>query len=126
MRRLLIAAFFFAAMAGVMTVPSYRSTLEAATPAAPTFTKDVLPILQQNCQECHRPGAIAPMSFMTYKDARPYARAIEKAVVAKTMPPWFADPSVGHFKNERRLSQWEIDTLTAWAEKGALEGSDND
>ena len=54
--------------------------MSAAVPAAPTFNKDVLPILQQNCVECHRPGAIAPMSFVTYKDARPYARAIEKAV----------------------------------------------
>ena len=128
MRRLLVATLF-----GVLglflwgtLLPSPISSLSAATPTAPTFNKDVLPILQQNCQECHRPGAIAPMSFMTYKDARPYARAIAKATVAKTMPPWFADPSVGHFKNAKILSDDQIATLSAWAEQGAVEGAAKD
>jgi hypothetical protein len=66
------------------------------------------------------------MSFMTYRETRPYAKAIEKAVVARTMPPWFADPAIGHFRNERRLSQSEIDTLTAWVAQGAQEGSATD
>ena len=64
-----------------------------------TFNRDVVPILQKNCQTCHRPGQIAPMSLLTYKDARPWARAIKNAVVARTMPPWFADPEYGHFRN---------------------------
>src|SRR2546423_2622869 len=103
MRRLLVVALFFAALVVTITLPSFLSTLEAGAGPTPTFNKDVLPILQHNCHECHRPGAIAPMSFMTYKDTRPYARAIEKAVVSKTMPPWLADPSVGHFKNAKML-----------------------
>src|SRR5262249_12828394 len=60
--------------------------------SAPTFNKDVLPILQKNCQTCHRPGEVAPMSFLTYKDARPWAKAMKDAVVKRQMPPWFADP----------------------------------
>ena len=105
MRRFLVPALFVPIIAAAITVPSSTTTVSAQAPADPTFNKDVLGILQRNCQECHRPGAIAPMSFMTYQDTRPYARAIEKSVVAKTMPPWFADPAVGHFNNERRLSQ---------------------
>ena len=81
-----------------------KCPVEAAPPATPTFNKDVLPVLQKQCQECHRPNSIAPMSFLTYKDTRPYARAIEKAVVGRTMPPWFADPTCGHFKNTKLLS----------------------
>jgi len=126
MRRLLVPALFLPILVAVMAVPPSTTTVSAQAPAEPTFNKDVLGILQRNCQECHRPGAIAPMSFVTYGETRPYARAIEKAVVGKTMPPWFADPSVGHFNNERRLSQWEIDTLVAWAAKGAPEGLEKD
>ena len=59
-----------------------------------TFNKDVLPILQKNCQECHRPGEVAPMSLLTYNEARPWAKAIKAAVVTQKMPPWFADPKV--------------------------------
>ena len=101
MRRYLVPSLFLLLVAIAVSVPSSTTALSAAAPAAPTFNKDVLPILQQNCQECHRPGAIAPMSFITYKDARPYAKAIEKAVVTKSMPPWFADPTVGHFRTRK-------------------------
>src|SRR5208337_944000 len=59
-----------------------------------TFNKDVLPILQKNCQTCHRPGQIAPMSFLTYKETRPWAKAMKAAVASRKMPPWFADPQV--------------------------------
>ncbi len=69
-----------------------------------TFNKDVLPILRETIsQQCHRPGEIAPMSLLTYTDARPWAKAIKAAVVSQKMPPWFADPAVGHFANDRRL-----------------------
>jgi hypothetical protein len=91
-----------------------------------TFNKDVLPILQQNCQVCHRPGEIAPMSFMTYKDTRPWAKAIKAAVLSRQMPPWFADPAYGHFANDRRLSDTEIRTLVAWTDNGTLEGNPKD
>jgi len=98
----------------------------AAPNASPTFTKDVLPVLQKNCQTCHRPGEVAPMSLLTYKDARPWAKAIKTAVVNQKMPPWFADPKYGHFANDRRLSQADIDTLVAWADNGAVEGDAKD
>src|ERR1051325_7726164 len=68
-----------------------------AAPNAATFNKDVLPILQKNCQGCHRPGEVAPMSLLSYAEARPWAKAIKAAVVTKKMPPWFADPRYGHF-----------------------------
>ena len=91
-----------------------------------TFNKDVLPILQKNCQGCHRPGQIAPMSLLTYKDARPWAKAIKNAVITNAMPPWFADPSYGHFSNERRLKPADIDTIAKWADAGAPEGDAKD
>jgi hypothetical protein len=93
-----------------------------AMPDAVTFNKDVFPILQKNCHVCHRPGEIAPMSFLTYEAARPWAKAIKEAVVTRKMPPWFADPGVGHFANERRLSNSEIKVLADWADGGAPEG----
>jgi len=98
----------------------------AATTSTPSFNKDVLPILQRNCQGCHRPGQIGPMAFLTYQEARPWAKAIKEAVLTKKMPPWFADPRYGHFSNERKLSQTEIDTLARWAEAGAPEGDAKD
>jgi hypothetical protein len=87
-----------------------------------TFHEDVLPVLQQRCQGCHRPGEAAPFSMLTYKDARPYAAAMKRAVVSRKMPPWHADPSVGHFGNDRRLTDAEIDTISRWADAGAPEG----
>src|SRR5437764_14373622 len=91
-----------------------------------TFTKNVLPILQKNCQSCHRPGQVAPMSLLSYKDARPWAKAIKAAVTMRKMPPWFADPKYGHFTNDRSLKQSEIDTLVKWADSGAAEGDPKD
>ena len=92
-----------------------------------TFNKDVLPILQQNCQRCHRPGEVTPMSLLTYKDARPWAKAIKAAVVSDKMPPWFMDPQYdGHFANSARLSKEQIATLVAWADNGAPEGDAKD
>src|SRR5437667_11647692 len=79
----------------------------------PTFYKDVLPILQTNCQTCHRPGEVAPMSLISYEDARPWARSIKTKTQAKQMPPWFADAEFGLFSNERKLSAHEIDVLAA-------------
>jgi len=91
-----------------------------------TFNKDVLPILQRECQVCHRPGEIGPMPFLTYQGTRPWAKAIKEAVLSKKMPPWFADPKYGHFTNERRLSEAEIAALAAWANNGAPEGDAKD
>ena len=91
-----------------------------------TFNKDVLPILQKNCQTCHRPGQIAPMSLLTYKEARPWAKAMKAAVLSRKMPPWFADPQYGHFNNDRSLKQAEIETIVGWVDRGAQEGDAKD
>jgi len=93
---------------------------------AVTFQKDILPVLQANCQGCHRPGQIAPMSFLTYQNVRPWAKAIKAAVTTKQMPPWSADPRYGHFGNDRSLKQSDIDKLVAWADSGAPEGEAKD
>ena len=99
---------------------------QAAAADAPTFYKDVLPVLQANCQTCHRPGEVAPMSLITYEQARPWAKAIKTAVASRKMPPWFADPAYGHFSNERRLSAPQIELLGAWADAGAPAGNEKD
>src|SRR5579862_8561481 len=91
-----------------------------------TFNKQVLPIVQKRCQECHRPGEATPMSLLNYKDARPWAKSMKQAVLTRKMPPWFADPNVGHFVNDRSLSQVEIDTIVAWVDGGAVEGNPKD
>ena len=91
-----------------------------------TFTKDVAPIFYNSCAECHRPGQIAPMSLMTYKDARPWARSIKDKVANRVMPPWLADPAYGHFSNDRRLTQKQIDTIVSWVDAGAPEGNEAD
>ena len=88
-----------------------------------TFTKDVAPIFFDKCTECHRPGEIAPMSLLNYKEARPWARSIREKVLNREMPPWDADPSHGEFSNNRRLAQKEIEVITAWVDGGAKEGT---
>ncbi len=100
--------------------------LAYVAPAAVTFHKDVLPVLQSRCQRCHRPGEIAPMSFLRYQDARPWAKAMREAVLSRKMPPWSADARHGKFANDPSLTRKEIDTLVAWAEGGAAEGDPRD
>ncbi len=98
-------------------------TLAAGLRAAPTFYQDVLPLLQRNCQNCHRPGEAAPMPLLSYEDARPWAKAIRQAVLTRKMPPWFADPAYGHFSNDRTLRQANVDTIAAWVDAGAPAGN---
>jgi hypothetical protein len=98
----------------------------AAVDRPATFNKDVLPVLQKNCQSCHRPGEVAPMSFMTYQESRPWAKAMKAAVLSHKMPPWFADAKYGHFQNERRLSEADTKALVSWADNGAPEGDAKD
>ena len=98
----------------------------ATNPSPVTFTKDVAPVLQKNCQGCHRPGEAAPFSLMSYEQARPWAKAMKEAVLLKKMPPWFADPHYGKFSNDRSLAQKEVDTIVAWADAGAPEGDPKD
>src|ERR1700751_4394849 len=98
----------------------------AVLAAAPTFNKDVLPILQKNCQICHRPGEIGPMPLLTYTETRPWAKAIKAAVAMGKMPPWFADPRYGHFANDRRLSAEDVHQIVSWVDAGAPEGDPKD
>ena len=98
------------------------AAIAATNPLPVTFTKDVAPVLQKNCQACHRPGEAAPFSMLTYEQARPWAKAMKEAVLLKKMPPWYADPHYGKFANDKSLSQKEIDTIAAWADAGAPEG----
>ncbi|HMD35671.1 MAG TPA: hypothetical protein VKH42_11915, partial [Vicinamibacterales bacterium] len=110
MRRLVLAGGLIAAVSLVSVRP-----VTTAAPAV-TFTKDVAPILHAKCVTCHRAGEVAPMSLITYQDARPYARAIRDKVVSRVMPPWFADPKFGSFANDARLSAKEIDTIAGWVD----------
>lgn len=87
-----------------------------------TFRADVAPILYSHCVTCHHPNDIAPMSLLTYKEARPWAAAIQEAVLSKKMPPWKADPHYGKWSNDPSLSQAELDTICAWVKAGAPEG----
>jgi len=101
-----------------------RAALNESTP--PMFYRDVLPILQNHCQVCHRPGEIGPMPLMTYAQTQPLARAIARAISQKTMPPWFADPSIGHFSNDPSLTPEEIATLVSWANSNSPAGDAHD
>ena len=94
-----------------------------AQPSAPTYSKDIAPILFANCTSCHRPGEIAPMSLMNYKDVRPWARAVGARVADGTMPPWHADPAHGTFSNARMLSELQKQMIAKWVAAGAPEGN---
>ena len=97
-------------------------------PSTPTFTKDVASILQEKCQSCHRPGYIAPMSLVSYEETRPWAKAIKERVVARQMPPWHVDKTVGiqKFANDRSLSDEQISTIVRWVDGGAQKGDAKD
>lgn len=92
----------------------------------PTYFKDVLPILQENCLSCHRQGEIAPMPFESYEQVRPWAKSIRRVVKDRSMPPWHADPEYGHFSNAMGLNESEISTISRWATLGARAGSESD
>ncbi len=123
-RRLLFAPLALAAawLAGASPV------VHAQAPAAPTFTRDVAPILQRSCQNCHRPGSIAPMSLLTYEEARPWARSIKARVSQRQMPPWHVDKSIGirSFKDDPSLSDAELATIVSWVDAGAPRGNPAD
>jgi hypothetical protein len=115
------AVWCAAIVGGVLIAP-----MPAQGGETPTFSKDIAPIVFAKCSACHRPGAMAPMSLMTYEDARPWARAIKIKVTRREMPPWGADPTVGRFRNDPSLTNAEIDTITRWADGGAPEGDKTD
>src|SRR5579862_5735662 len=113
------------AFAGGVSINAQNGSGVAAG-AVPTFSKDVAPIFYKSCTNCHRPGEIAPMSLLTYRDARPWASSIRQRVGSGVMPPWHADPAHGTFLNDRRLSDAEKDTIVRWAGGGAPEGDPSD
>lgn len=102
------------------------SLTRQSTAAQITFTKDIAPILYKNCTECHRAGEIAPMSLMNYQEVRPWAKSIRERVLDGSMPPWSADPKVGHWANDPRLSAKEIEAIKEWVTAGAPKGDDKD
>jgi hypothetical protein len=89
---------------------------------APTFNRDIAPIIFSKCVDCHRPGQVAPMSFLTYEDVRPWVQAIKNKVLSREMPPWRADPRFGHFRNDPSLTAHQVDTIVAWVDAGARQG----
>ncbi|HSB12737.1 MAG TPA: thiol-disulfide isomerase [Blastocatellia bacterium] len=111
--------------AGALLVLSTTSANSGAKKEV-TFNRDVAPILFANCAECHRTNDIAPMSLMSYKESRPWARSIKEKVINREMPPWSPDPKYGEFTNDHRLAQKDIDTIVAWVDQGAKEGDAKD
>ena len=119
MKRLLACLLLILLTAGISLVTRSRA-------AEVTFSKDVAPIIFNKCASCHRPGEVAPMPLTSYQEVRPWSKAIREEVLERTMPPWFADPhsSTLKFRNDRRLSQAEINTIVSWVDAGAPRGSD--
>ena len=112
-------------MLGLLYCPDVPA--QTNSPAlTPTFYKDVLPVLQRNCQSCHRPGEIAPMPFLDYESTSTFASLIKAAVLNRTMPPWFADPRYGKFANNRNLAEADLKTLVAWVDAGEPAGDPKD
>lgn len=103
-----------------------RPDKTASKTTGPTFYKDVLPILQDNCQSCHRPNQVAPFPLLTYQDAKSWAAEIKTFTLRRIMPPWKAEPGHGDFMDPRRLSDKQLDTLVAWSDSGAPAGNKKD
>src|SRR5512140_2086722 len=120
----------FAAVTGVFALSAVIGSHAAAradTTPAPTFTKDVAPILYKSCATCHRPGEIGPMSLLTYEDARPWSKSIREKVVKREMPPWSADPAHSlKFRNDPSLTSDQVKTIAAWVDAGSPKGNDAD
>ncbi len=112
-------------LVGLAMIPFAETPMGAADPV-PTFHKDVLPILQKNCQSCHRPGQVAPMALLSYDQVRPWARAIKTKVESRQMPPWFADTPQREFTNDASLSKADIATIAKWVDAGAPAGNSAD
>ena len=112
----------------LLVFPSLAAAADAANNSPVTFAKDVAPILQERCQECHRKGTAAPMSLVTYEETRPWAKSIKQRVITRNMPPWHIDQTVGiqHFQNDRSLSEAQIATIVRWVDAGAPQGNASD
>ena len=121
------AAVLVTGAAGLMAPQALRAEQAPAQPEV-TFTRDIAPILQRSCQNCHRPGQVAPMSLLTYEDARPWARSMKARTAirdkAGAMPPWYIEKNIGiqHYKNDPSLSDEEVAKIAKWADSGAPRG----
>src|SRR5437667_11722433 len=113
---------FGAAVLAITMAASVSMVAKPAAGATSTFNKDVASILFNNCVICHRPNQIAPMTLMSYKEVRPWARAIKEKIIKGEMPPWRADARFGTFRNNRRLTAEQTRTIVAWVDGGAPEG----
>ena len=123
MRGWILAAAIGGVSAAVATAIPFSA--QAQTKEVVTFSKDIAPILQRSCQQCHRPDSVAPMSLLTYEEARPYARSMKARTALRdkrgAMPPWYIEKNVGiqHFKDDFSLSESEIAKIATWADNGA-------
>src|SRR6266511_6076105 len=109
----------FAVLAGTVAVIATTHAAGPSPAVAPTFTKDVAPIIFNNCTTCHRTGEVAPMTFLSYEDVRPWAKIIREKVRAREMPPWGADSEHSlKMRNDRSLTQQQIDTIAVWVDGG--------
>src|SRR5271167_4615435 len=109
---------------GATLLISTSSFAAKIDPRPVTFSKDIAPIFQAKCEECHRKGTVAPMSLITYQETRPWAKAIRERVINRQMPPWHVDKTVGiqHFANDRSLTDAELNTIVRWVDSGAPQG----
>src|SRR5258707_8440342 len=114
------------ALTAALMLPAAAAAADAVK--TPMFTRDIAPIFQEKCQACHRPDSMAPMSLMTYTEARPWARSIKARVGDRQMPPWQIDRTVGiqKFKNDRSLTDDQIETIVRWVDAGAPQGDPKD
>src|SRR5215470_11837990 len=124
MKRIVMCAM----VAGGFVIASGPSMAAALSEKPVTFTKDIAPIFQAKCQECHRKGSMAPMSLMTYEETRPWAKAIRERVLTRQMPPWHIDKTVGvqQFQNDISLSDVQIAMIVRWVDSGAALGDPKD
>jgi mono/diheme cytochrome c family protein len=114
-------------LVGMLSIVAGTSRPRAAgSSTTPTFTRDILPIAQKNCQSCHRPGQIGPFSMLSYEGIRPWVRSIKAKVQNRQMPPWFADEAHGQFANNRSLDPEDIDTIVKWVDAGAPQDEPQD
>ncbi len=124
--RLIVTALICLAVAGAFALGAAEANGPGTSPKSVTFNKDIAPIFYKSCAECHRPGEAAPFSVLSYKDVRPWARSIKEKVVSRQMPPWHADPHIGQWANDPRLTQAQVETISAWVDGGAIEGNPKD
>src|SRR5688500_11439061 len=117
-----IASFVLVLSSAVAITAAPQRPSSAPPAGGPTFSRDIAPIFHARCATCHRPGEVAPMSLITFRDARPWAAAIRDKVRTRAMPPWHADRQHGRFRNDLSLSEREIDTIVRWVDAGTREG----